>query len=188
MAGRIRCCARSWRRSLAAQEITVCPQLDSAIHSRRDPPRAPGRHQPCLSKPSAKTGCRLWLILICTALRKRGALPWTDSRGFPRWVSRLISAAEPPQPWSGPTPTQILAVPDPGTTPVHPLLRCYWRLPPAAENSVGVSDAILRSRTTTAPPQRRWAAARPLQNEAQKQVAPGGDPLMGAPPREAHLE
>ena len=51
---------------------------------------------------------------------------------------------------------------DSWTSPVHPLLRCYWRLSPAETNQVGVSKAILRSRNTAPPPQRRRTPARPL--------------------------
>ena len=118
----------------------------------------------------------------------QGGCTFSDRLGR---LTRLDSASHigrsPPTAWNGLAPTQILAVSDPGTPPVHPLLRCYWRLSPAAKNPVGVSKAIHRSRTTATPPQRRWATARPLPKHPQKEVAPGGNPPMGAPPGGAHL-
>ena len=104
----------------------------------------------------------------------------TDSGGLHGWILLLKVAADPPQPWSGPAPTQIPAVSNPRTPPVHPLLRCYWRLLPAAKNQVGVSKAILRSRTTALPPQRRWAAARPLPKPPLRTGGTRGESSQGA--------
>ena len=79
----------------------------------------------------------------------------TDSGGLHGWILLLKAAADPPQPWSGPAPTQILAVSNPWTPPMHPLLRCYWRLSPAEKKSggriQGDSAEQKHRRPTTAP-------------------------------------
>ena len=50
----------------------------------------------------------------------------TDSGCLHGWILLLKAAEDPPQPWGGPAPTQILAVSDPWTPPMHPLLRRSW--------------------------------------------------------------
>ena len=136
------------------KKISVRTQLDSAVRHRRNHARASGRNQPCLSKPSLKTGCRLWRMRICTALRRGGAPSLTDSGGLHGWILLLKAAADPPQPWSGPAPTQILAVSNPWTPRC---IRCCVATGAShlLKNQVGVSKAILRSRNTATLPQRR---------------------------------
>ena len=51
---------------------------------------------------------------------------------------------------------------------------------PAAKTQVVVSKAILRSRNTATPPQRRWAAARPLPTPPSETGGTRGEPAQGA--------
>jgi hypothetical protein len=75
----------------------------------------------------------------------------------------------------------------PSQTPGHPrCIRCCDApelAVPAVKNQVGVSKAILRSRITATPPQRRWAAARPLPTPPLKTVGTRGESAQGAAAR-----
>ena len=75
--------AAEWGRTVC-KKISVRTQLDSEVRHRRNHARASGRNQPCLSRPSLKTGCRLWRMRICTALRRGGAPSLTNSGGLHR--------------------------------------------------------------------------------------------------------
>ena len=123
-------------------------------------PRAPGYNQPCFSKFSLKTGCRLWRMQtgcrLCTALR-RGCAPSLTKSGV---CTAEFSIQYRLQPALSPQRALLPRRSQPSQTPGQPwCIRCCdapGQPGPDAKTPVGVSEAILRSKTTATPLQRRW--------------------------------
>ena len=178
MAGRIRYCARSRRRSPVAGKITVRPQLDPAVHTRRRvwaPTQPQGATSPASPNPASKQGAASFASVFVLRPAGRAHLLWPTQEA-PSFKFRTLDRPKPPQsPGTALLPRRSL----PSQTPGHPqCIQCSCGGRPSAKKSVGACHGILRIRTTAAASKPRWPPAQPLQNQAQKTAAPVGNPLI----------